>query len=126
MLGWLFVPIIWLVSWLEGAPPRTSAQFCLVFLQIHYVIRIFANLIMDRDAEDARIENSRKHFGRPSFRCWVDKEGKLHVEGGEDPDHSTRCQRSLNEWYDTESRLKWNNWIYGGWILLFALILHVL
>jgi hypothetical protein len=121
-MGWLFVPFIWLVSWLEGAPTRTSIQFCIVFLIIHYVIRIMANVFMDRDLEDARVWNSRKHFGRPSFSLVSTKNG-LVMKSGEDLDHATRCQNSLRDWYQIERRLKWNNWIYMAWIILLAITL---
>lgn len=84
------------------------------------------NLILDYDANVARLRNNRKHFGRPSFSVWVDEQGRLHAEGGEDLDHSTRCQRSLNDWYAIEQRLKWNNWVYIGSIIVLALALDKL
>lgn len=117
MGGWLFLPFLWLVCWLEGAPTRVSIQFCAVFLLLYYIIRLMANLFLDSDENTERYWNNREHFGRPSFRCWVDKEGKLQVRSGPDPDHATRCQNSLRDWYKIERRLKWNNWFYGAMIL---------
>lgn len=125
MGGWLFLPIIYFVSWLEGAPTRVSLQFCAVFLIFYYIIRIFANVFMDRDMETERVWNSRKHFGRPSFRMWSDKDG-LHIVSGPDPDHATRCQNSLRDWYSIERRVKWNNWIYAGMIFALATALNKL
>lgn len=122
MGGWLFLPFIWLACWVDGAPTRVSVQFCAFFLICYYLLRIMANLIMDRDAEDARIWNNREHFGRPSLSIINTKNG-LVVKSGPDPDHATRCQNSLRDWYAIERRLKWNNWIYGGMIVVLYLFL---
>lgn len=126
MGGLLFCIPLYLVSWLEGAPTRVSLQFCGVFLIGYFMIRIFANIFMDRDLETERYWNNREHFGRPSFRMWVDKNGQLHVKSGPDPDHATRCQNSLRDWYSIERRVRWNNWIYAAWIFGLAIALEKL
>ena len=126
MGGFLFLPILWFVLWLESAPIRVMWQFSAVWLIAYFIIRLFANLFMDRDAEAARYWNNRKHFSRPSFSAWVDKNGKLNVKSGPDPDHATRCQNSLRDWYAIERRLKWNNWIYAGFILVLVIALEKL
>ena len=125
MGGFLFLPILWFVLWIESAPMRVMWQFSAIWLIAYFTIRIFANIIMDRDAETERYWNNRKHFSRPSFRMWNDKDG-LHIESGPNPDHATRCQNSLRDWYAIERRLKWNNWIYGGIILVLVLALEKL
>lgn len=66
----------------------------------------------------ASTANSRKHFSRPSFAMWVDKEGELHVKSGPDLDHSTRTQNSMRDWYEIERRLKWYPWIWFGLMFL--------
>lgn len=90
----------------------------------YFAIRLAANLIMDRDAEHARLLNSREHFGRPSFAAWQDKDGKIQVRSGPNPDHATRCQNAMRSWNKIERRIKWNNWIYAGWIIVLALVLE--
>jgi len=47
----------------------------------------------------------RAHLSRPSFAAWVDKQGKLRVRAGDNPDHSTRCQRSLQMYHDRRQKL---------------------
>ena len=124
-MGWIFLPAIWLACWLDGASIRWAVQASLVFMIIVYFMRIFANIFMDHDSNVASLENSRRHFGRPSFSVRNTKNG-LVMKFGEDLDHATRCQNSLQDWYKTEDRIKWNNWRYMGWIIVLATILELL
>jgi len=72
-------------------------------------------------AEDAASQaNKRKHFSRPSFSMWADKDG-IHVKEGRNPDHATRCQESLADWYKTKQRMKWYPWI---WLLVMIIALQ--
>jgi hypothetical protein len=126
MGGILFLPLIWGILWFENATIEVMWQCSAIWLIAYFTLRIIANIVTDRDAQNARIWNSRKHFGRPSFRCWVDKNGKLNVVTGPNPDHATRCQNSLRDWHKIQQRIKWNNWIYASWIFILVLGLNKL
>lgn len=120
----LFMILLTFWAWLVSMSHHDLLIFACFSTIVYFGMKIFMNLAYDTDAEIAARENTRQHFSRPSFRMWVDKEGKLHVKSGDNPDHATRCQNSMREWAKIESRLKWNNWIYFAWIIAACLTLN--
>jgi hypothetical protein len=121
----IFLLFVGALGWLQGMDRQEVLIFACIGTIMYFGMRIMMNICYDTDGENAARENSRKHFSRPSFSMsYNSATGKYTIKGGEDLDHSQRCQNSLNEWSRIERRLKWNNWIYGAWIVAAIVVLN--
>lgn len=54
--------------------------------------------------------SNRRHMRRQGFAAWVDYDGKINIEVGDDRPHAERCAASLRDCNDIDRYLRWKPW----------------